>query len=134
LILKPGRGGGDGDLPATGGTGGPGFGGRSDSGFSMGGKMPQLPIYGPSRQRFARNAGPNAAGNGSRGGGAGAGGPEADAQVGADQLPSQPARDQRGEAIAADAVPEAYREAVKRYFSQEEPNEQNALTRPEHQP
>jgi hypothetical protein len=96
----------------------------------MGGKMPQLPIYGPSRQRFSRNAGPQAGGHGSRDGGAGAGKPEAGAEVGADQLPSQTARQPRGEAVAADAVPEAYRDAVKRYFSQEEPSKQNSREQP----
>jgi tetratricopeptide (TPR) repeat protein len=114
LIPKFGRG--SGDKPDA-GTSGPGFGGLSDSGFSMRGKMPQLPIYGPSRQRFARNAGPQMGGGKS---GAGAGRGEAGADVDTNQLATKSTRNTTTDAPTAEAVPEAYREAVKRYFSAEE--------------
>jgi hypothetical protein len=116
LIPKPGSGG-EGDKPGFGG-GGRGFSGNSESGFAMKGHMPRLPIYGPSRNKFARsNAGPGRTGDGQ---GRGQGAPERGADVGADQLTIKSRRGFEGDALAPEAVPEPYREAVKRYFSHEE--------------
>ncbi|MEA3209522.1 MAG: hypothetical protein QOE70_2579 [Chthoniobacter sp.] len=118
LIPKPGSGSGNKPGPDTGG--GPGFGGLSDSGFWMRGKMPQLPIYGPSRARFSRSAGPQMGGGGKQGQGKGPGRGEGEADVDTNTVAASSTRGAGGEAVAIDAVPEAYREAVKRYFSTEE--------------
>lgn len=114
LIPKPGGGGGE--KPGAGTGGGQGFGGRSASGFWMRGKMPQLPIYGPSRSRFARNnAGPQAGGKGEGGAGSGRGADDVDVKT--NQLTTASKRAPAGETLALETVPEAYRAAVKRYFS-----------------
>jgi len=115
LIPRFGKGGGD---KPGGGTGGSdGFGGLSDSGFSMRGKMPQLPIFGPSRQRFARQGGAQIGGKS----GAGKGRGESQANVGSTPLATKPTEKATNEAPVAETVPEAYREAVKRYFSSDPP-------------
>jgi tetratricopeptide (TPR) repeat protein len=124
--LIPKFGGGGGDIPNA-GTLGPGFGGLSDSGFSMRGKLPQLPIYGPTRNRFARQAGPQMSGGKS---GRGAGRGEAGAEVDTTQLGTKATHPALTDAPVAEPVPEAYREAVKRYFSAEESKPQEAAQQP----
>ncbi|MHA3772889.1 hypothetical protein ACXR0O_15250 [Verrucomicrobiota bacterium sgz303538] len=111
---------GEGDQPDGGTAGSGGFGGRSDSGYTMKGKMPQLPIYGPSRMRFSHRSNPQLGAGNQQGNGSGKGRPEDGSNLASNQIKSQPTRDQRGEALAVEAVPEAYREAVKRYFSTDE--------------
>lgn len=114
LIPKPkGPGEKDGQPGQKPGMGQQGPGGNSDSGFSMRGKMPQLPIYGPSRSRFGQKG---SAGLG-RGDGSGKGNPDDGANVEKDELTNRAPRRTGGEAVAAETVPESYRDAVKRYFS-----------------
>ncbi len=115
LIPKPGKAGGQGQP----GQGGPGFGGSSEDGFSMRGKMHRLPLYGPSRLRMAARAGGN---SGQGRGGAGQPGGETEA-VQNERMAKADPRQQAGESMAPEAVPEAYRDAVKRYFSN--PDDQN---------
>jgi len=117
LIPRPG-GSGSGN-PAAGMSGGGGFGGQSDSGFAMKGKMPRLPIFGPSRAQFSRKAAPSL-GGGSDGTGKGDGRPEGNADISSNQLATKSQDRSAGEAVPIEAVPEAYREAVKRYFSTED--------------
>ena len=119
LIQKRGNGN-NGDKSGDGITGGSGFGGLSDSGFAMKGKMPQLPIYGPSRMRFSQRANPQLGSGNQNGSGSGNGQPEAGAEIGSNEIASKSTEGQRGEALAVEAVPEAYRNAVKRYFSTDE--------------
>jgi tetratricopeptide (TPR) repeat protein len=129
LCQKPGMG--EGENPGAGAGGGTGFGGRSSSGFAMKGKMPQLPIFGPSRSRLAMRGGPEA---GSRGGsGRGNGRGEEGVDLGSNSVAPRSAPETRGEGIALEAVPEAYRDAVKRYFSTEEPSAPDAPTTPQKQ-
>jgi hypothetical protein len=127
LIPKPGNR--RGDNPGSGAGGGPGFGGSSDSGFSMKGKMPRLPIYGPSRSKFARNAGPQV-GSG-QGRGTGQGRPEDGADVNDSKLTTKAKGDVAGEGLVLENVPETYREAVKRYFSTDEGPNKAPTRKPE---
>lgn len=117
LIPKPGGSGGSGNDPGVAGSG-PGFSGWSESGFAMRGKMPQLPIYGPGRARF-NPSGRAQTGTG-KGTGDGAGDGTGSQDVKSSQLAANAARNSAGEALATEAVPEAYRAAVKRYFSTDE--------------
>ncbi|HEX8295592.1 MAG TPA: hypothetical protein VF593_04795 [Chthoniobacteraceae bacterium] len=114
LVTKRGQ---DGEGELGSGGSGSGAAGSSESGFSMRGKMPKLPIFGPSRQRFARRAGPQLGGGAE---GRGQSGPESGAAVDSAQTAAREQRSGAGEAVAAEAVPEGYREAVKRYFSPDE--------------
>ena len=114
LIRRPG-GSGDGEGKDVTGDSGAGFSGRSDSGYAMKGKLPDLPIYGPPRSRLSRNAGPDLAGGGQ--GGNGRGNPEAGAEVRTSNVGATSTKTGTGEAQSSEAVPEAYREALKRYFS-----------------
>ena len=93
--------------------------GSSDHGFSMQGKMPKLPMYGPPRSSFKRNAGPQLGGAGKSGNGSGKGSPEGTAEVPRDSVATKSPRNGAGEGAASEAVPEAYRSAVKRFFSSE---------------
>lgn len=121
LIRRPGSG--SGNKPGGSSGGGGGMGGRSDNGYWMKGKQPQLPMFGPSRSKYAKNSG----GRGGEGGKGGKGGGNmGDAEVGDAELSSNATRKTGGEATAVDAVPEAYRDAVKRYFAPEE----NTATEP----
>lgn len=119
--LIPGAGGKPGEGQKQEGEGGAGQGGSgaSEHGFSMKGKMPRLPMYGPPRTRFERNAGPQLGGTGKSGNGSGKGAPEGSAEVPRDAVVTQSQRTGTGEGAATEAVPEAYRAAVKRYFSSE---------------
>ncbi len=112
LIPKPGGGNQQGK---TGSDGAAGAGGSSDHGYAMKGKLPHLPIYGPPRLRLSHKA---TAGLG-EGEGEGKANGEHALDVGADRLAAPEHRASDGEGQAATAVPEAYREAVKRYFSPE---------------
>ncbi len=117
LIPRPGAKPGSG----AGGEGGSGQGGSGDSenGYSMRGNSPRLPMYGPPRSSFSRNAGPQLGGSGKNGSGSGKGAPEGSAEVPRDEVTTKPAQKGAGEGAAAEAVPEAYRAAVKRFFSTE---------------
>jgi hypothetical protein len=120
LIPRPGQGTGQGDGKKPGmGESGPSGSGSSDSGYSMQGKMPQLPMYGPPRTNFSKKANPAMSGQGKTGNGQGKGNPESGADVGSNALNSKSPRNPGGEGAAVEAVPEAYREAVKRFFSNE---------------
>ncbi len=117
LIPKPGSGQGEGEgkKPGMGGSG-PGGSGSSDSGFSMPGKLPRLPMHGPPRSRFSsRQANPG--GVGKQGDGTGKGAPESGAEVGSNAITGAKPRKPGGEGAPVEAVPEAYREAVKRFFA-----------------
>ncbi len=128
LIPRPGQGQGEGqgqgngnarnDQPGMGERGGGS--GTSDSGFSMPGKMPRLPMYGPPRSSFSAQRGmPGMAGS-KQGHGEGQGnGPGHGANVGGNALSSSETRKKAGEAAAVESVPETYREAAKRYFAPE---------------
>lgn len=118
LIPKLGGGSGQGSKPGGAGGEGQGASGDSESGFSMQGKAPRLPMFGPPRSRFQRNAGPQLGGSGKSGAGSGKG-PERDADVGRDEVATQTKRSAAGEGAGTEAVPEKYREAVKRFFSAE---------------
>ncbi len=117
LLPKPGGDGeneadGAGESTGRGGKGGVGAGGggRSESGYTMRGRMPRLPMYGPNRLRMNRG------GEGLARDGQGSGsGPGAD-RVEREPAPVTAPRQAAGESVALEAVPEAYREAVKRYF------------------
>ena len=85
----------------------------------MKGNLPRLPMYGPPRSRFQRNAGPQLGGSGQSGNGSGQGAPGQGADVGRASVGTQATRRAGGEGTAAEAVPEAYRGAVKRFFSTE---------------
>jgi len=122
LIPRPGGGGDGGGKPGGSGDGGQGMSGDSEHGFSMRGKMPRLPMFGPPRSRMPRSGGPQLGGGGKAGDGSGKGGPERDADVGRDALATQSTRGAAGEGAATENVPDAYRAAVKRFFSTEEPN------------
>ena len=117
LIPRPGGSGSGG----TGGSGGSGKGmsGDSEHGYSMRGNMPRLPMFGPQRSRSPRSGGPQLGGSGKSGNGSGKGGPERDADVGRNSIATQSTRGAAGEGAATEAVPEAYRGAVKRFFSTE---------------
>jgi hypothetical protein len=119
LIPKPGDGDGEGEGNGGTGKGSRGFSGNSDSGFSMKGKMPRMPMFGPPRSKFSRSASPSLGGSG-QGQGQGKGTPEGGAAVAGNQIGASAARRGAGEAAAAEAVPEVYREAVKRFFSGDE--------------
>jgi hypothetical protein len=125
LIPKAGKGDEeDGDSEEAGegkstGRGGAGKAGRSESGYTMRGKMAQVPVYGPARSRLGRSGGTDT-GRGKGRGGQGEGGTE----VQQDEIAGAKARPPGGESLAAEAVPEAYREAVRRYFLPTETNEQ----------
>lgn len=119
LIPQPsGKGEGKGKKPGAEGEGG-GASGDSEHGFSMEGKMPRLPMYGPPRSRFDQRAGPQLGGTGKAGDGKGKGAPGSGADITDNALPSQTSRKSTGEGAASEAVPEAYRNAVKRFFSNE---------------
>jgi hypothetical protein len=118
LIPRPGSGG-SGNKPGGIGGSGQGAAGDSEHGFSMQGKMPRLPMYGPPRTSFKRNAGPQPGGSGKSGNGSRTGSPEGSADVPRDAVATQTARSGAGEGAATEAVPEAYRSAVKRFFSTE---------------
>ena len=117
LIPRPG--GGSGSKPGGSGGSGQGASGDSEHGFSMQGKTPRLPMYGPPRSSFKRNAGPQLGGSGKSGSGSGKGSPEGNADVPRDSVATKSARNGAGEGAAIEAVPEAYRGAVKRFFSTE---------------
>ncbi len=119
LIPKPGNGSGSGKKPGGQGGEGQGASGDSDSGYSMQGNIPRLPMFGPPRSRTSRNAGPQMGGAGRNGNGAGKNGPEQNADVGKDSVAAETKRPESGQGAATEAVPEAYREAVKRFFSPE---------------
>ncbi len=121
LIPKSGKEGGEGGKPGSGGSGGEGEGssGFSEHGYSMQGQMPRLPLYGPPRSRMSRQASPQAGGAGKSGSGQGKGTPGSSADVASDSLPTQSTRKTSGEGVVSEAVPETYREAVKRFFSTE---------------
>lgn len=115
LIPRPGAGAGEQTGGGTSGEGG--FGGNSDSGYSMAGKLPQLPVFGPSRSRpGAKERGGPEIGQG-RSGKGGAGRAEDRASTDASEVAAEHTRKGAGEAVAPEAVPEKYRAAVKRYFS-----------------
>jgi|GEM_PF-589113 len=123
LIPRPGQGQGQGqgnaqnNQPGMGERGGGS--GTSDSGFSMPGKMPRLPMYGPPRSSFAKRGQPGMAG-GKQGRGEGQGqGPGHGNNVGGNALGSSETRKKAGEAAAVESIPETYREAAKRYFAPE---------------
>ena len=129
LIPKPGSRNGEGNQPGNAPSGGPGFGGSSDSGFAMKGKMPRVPVYGPSRSRFATKANPQLGGG--QGKGAGQSAPEEGADVNASKLTTKSREEISGEGLVLENVPEAYREAVKRYFSSETGNPDPPKANPE---
>lgn len=115
LIPRPGQG--EGEKPGAGTSGEGGFSDSSDSGFTMAGKLPRLPVFGPPRSRpGAKQRGGPELGKGS-GGKGGGGRPEDRASTGASEIAGENARSGAGEAVAPEAVPEKYRAAVKRYFS-----------------
>lgn len=90
--------------------------GSSKSGYSVRGKMRRLPIYGPDRMRPANRRG----GGGDLGQGLGTGsgrGEMKESDLGSGQLNTTEAAGSVGKSQATDAVPEVYRDAVKRYFS-----------------
>ena len=115
LIPRPGSG--SGNKPGGGTSGEGGFSGNSDSGYSMAGKLPRLPVFGPSRSRpgAKERGGPEIG----KGGAGGAGRPEDGASTGASDVTAGERREGAGEAVATEAIPESYRAAVKRYFSNE---------------
>ena len=119
LIPKPGGGNGSGKKPGSGGGEGTGPSGDSESGYSMQGNMPRLPMFGPPRSRTQRSGGPQMGGAGKSGQGKGKDGPERDAEVGRDAMTSETKRPDKTQSATAEAIPENYREAVKRYFSAE---------------
>ena len=125
----PGNGDGKGKKPGGSGEGA-GASGDSEHGFSMEGKMPRLPMYGPPRSRFDQRAGPQLGGTGKAGDGKGKGSPGSGADIADNALPSQSSRKPTGEGAASEAVPEAYRNAVKRFFS----NEPGASAPPSNKP
>lgn len=133
-LLRRKGGHGDGNNPgqSESGTGSGGASGSTDSGFSMKGKMPRIPVYGPSRERFSRKAGPSL-GDG-RGSNAGAGSPGSTAAVDGDALTSGASGRKAGEAATPEAVPEVYREAVKRFFSAGEEQPAAGQTQPNSKP
>ena len=114
-----GEGQGEGKPGAGTGEGAQGLSGSSEHGFSMKGNLPRLPMYGPPRSRFQRNAGPQLGGSGQSGNGSRQGAPGQGADVGRASVGTQATRRAGGEGTAAEAVPEAYRGAVKRFFSTE---------------
>ena len=115
LIPRPGSG----EQTGAGTSGEGGFSGNSDSGYSVAGKLPRLPVFGPSRSRpGAKERGGPEIGKG-RAGKDGAGRPEDNASTGASGIAADQTREGAGEAVAPEAVPESYRAAVKRYFSTE---------------
>jgi hypothetical protein len=76
-----------------------------------------LPLHGPPRTRFSKKgAAPLGGANGK---GTGKAGPERDAEIGSNALSGSATRKSAGEGSTVEAVPEAYREAVKRFFSNE---------------
>lgn len=101
--------------PGMGGSGGQGFAGRSRSGYWMRGKMPQIPVFGPDRSRFSARGSPSLGGQGD-GRGKGQGAPGDGAAIDQGGIDATAKRSGAGEATASEAVPEAYRDAVKRYF------------------
>jgi hypothetical protein len=118
-LIPPPGGGNSGDQSGVGGSGPGGFSGNSDSGYAMAGKLPRLPVFGPTRSRpGAKERGGPELGKG-RGGGTGSGRPEDGAKTGASDIGEHAVREGAGEAIAPEAVPERYRAAMKRYLSAE---------------
>ena len=100
----------------------------------MKGKMPRLPVYGPPRTRFSKNAGPTLGQGGKNGEGKGDGAPGSAADVGEGSLASGSPSRKAGEASAPEAVPEAYREAVKRFFSAGDESPANGSVNPKSKP
>jgi hypothetical protein len=112
LCRKPGADSGDDS------TGGPGAGWVSDSGYVSQGNMPQIPIFGPDRLSFQKAV---SGGHGREGRGRGEGS-TAQTISGASPQPGNTTTDASSNG-PSDLVPAAYRDAVKKYFS-DQPNNQ----------
>jgi hypothetical protein len=98
------------------GGAGPGIAGFSEHGYWMRGRSQRLPVYGPDRMSFARTSRMQAGGGGPGGGRA------AEVETAGSSVRPRETKTS-GEAIAAQAVPEPYREAVRRYFSENKTEE-----------
>ena len=99
----------------TGGSGG-GAGGSGQDGFSVAGNSVNIPVYGPDRLSFSESSSGKSAHQGS-GGGSGAG--AAVAQPG-NRVKPDTFRETGQAKILPENIPAKYRNAVKRYFSQDE--------------
>lgn len=109
-LLK--QGGGQG-MQGAGGTGG-GFGGTGQDGFAMGGNSLNIPAYGPDRMKF-QPVPTGASGRGQKK-------PHRGLPTASETDTIDVPVDRRGDAavVRAEAIPEAYREAVKRYFTRDD--------------
>ncbi len=116
---KPG--GGEGQQPGqAGGSGGMGLGlAGSDGRYMPGFHQLRLPMFGPARLRFQAPA-PGMGNRSGRGGQGGRGSGGSAATVENERATLEALRHQETGQSGAEAVPERYREAVKRYFSNED--------------
>ena len=99
-----------------GGTGGSGsgMGGSGEDGFSMAGQSTNIPVYGPDRMAFAPSTGQSSRGGNSRRGKVGIATERPREELQPDEL-----RDSEQAQLLQENVPDKYRNAVKRYFSQD---------------
>ena len=98
----------------TGGSGG-GMGGSGQDGYSVAGQSANIPVYGPDRLAFSDSTG-RSGGQGNSGGSAK---PTADQQP-SNQVKPTDHRVSEHSKIIPENVPAKYKNAVKRYFSQDE--------------
>ena len=97
----------------TGGAGG-GMGGSGEDGFSMAGMSTNIPVYGPDRMAFSPATGrAGGAGKSRRGGGG------VTIERPREKLDPDEHREPERTQLLPENIPEKYRTAVKRYFSQE---------------
>ena len=99
----------------TGGAGG-GAGGSGQDGFSVAGNSANIPVYGPDRLAFSESS----SGRGAHQGAGGGKGVHAAIQQPANQVKPDTFRESEQAKILPENIPDKYRNAVKRYFSQDE--------------
>ncbi|MBK1829235.1 hypothetical protein JIN77_00715 [Verrucomicrobiaceae bacterium R5-34] len=99
----------------TGGAGG-GVGGSGQDGFSVAGNDVNIPVYGPDRLAFSEtSSGKSTASSSKRGVGV-----QRSSQKPADQIAPDQHRKSENAKLLPENIPAKYRNAVKRYFSQED--------------
>lgn len=109
-LLKPGNGKGQGTTGAAGG----GIGGSGEDGYSVAGQSANVPVYGPDRMAFSPATGrAGGAGSASRGKGGIA------TERPREEIKPDEHRESEQTQLLPENIPEKYRSAVKRYFSQD---------------
>lgn len=103
----------------SGGVGG-GGGGAGQDGYSVAGSTASLPAYGPDRLTFSQSQAALAKSGGK--GGKGRGKPAPIATQGQSAVSADDYREPTTTTISSENIPPKYREAVKRYFSIDDPS------------